>query len=39
MCFHSGLRIDANEKVLCIPQSPSITGSSTSDCLVSYTEH
>ena len=28
-----------NEKVLCIPQSSSITGASPSDCLVSYPGH
>ena len=27
---------DGNEGVLCIPQSPSITGNSPSDCSVSY---
>ena len=30
---------DGNEEVLCIPQSSSITGTSPSDCLVSYTGH
>ena len=35
----SGPRSDANEKVLRIPQSSSITGASTSDCLVSYLGH
>ena len=30
---------DGNEGVLCIPQSPSITGTSPSDCLVSYPGH
>ena len=30
---------NGNEEVLCIPQSPSITGTSPSDCLVSYTGH
>ena len=29
-------RSNGNEEVLCIPQSPSITGISPSDCLVSY---
>ena len=28
-----------NERVLCIPQSSSITGVSSSDCLVSYSGH
>ena len=32
----SGSGSDRNEEVLCIPQSSSITGSSPSDCLVSY---
>ena len=27
---------DGNEGAICIPQSSSITGTSTSDCLVSY---
>ena len=31
-----GPRINANERVLCIPQSSSITGASLSDCLISY---
>ena len=35
----SGPGSDGNEGVLCIPQSPSITGTSPSDCLVSYPEH
>ena len=35
----SGPGSDGNEKVLHIPQSSSITGSSPSDCLVSYPEH
>ena len=30
---------DGNEGVFCIPQGPSITGTSASDCLVSYPEH
>ena len=30
---------NGNEEVLCIPQSPSITGTSPSDCLVSYQGH
>ena len=30
---------DSNEGVLCIPQSSSITGTSPSDCLVSYPGH
>ena len=30
---------DDNEGVLCIPQSSSITGTSPSDCLVSYPGH
>ena len=30
---------NGNEGVLCIPQSSSITGTSPSDCLVSYTGH
>ena len=30
---------DGNEGVLCIPQSSSITGTSPSDCLVSYAGH
>ena len=33
----SGPGNDSNEGVLCIPQSSSITGTSPSDCLVSYT--
>ena len=32
----SGPGSNGNERVLCIPQSPSITGTSPSDCLVSY---
>ena len=32
----SGSGSDSNEGVLCIPQSSSITGTSPSDCLVSY---
>ena len=35
----SGHGNDGNEEVLCIPQSSSITGASTSDCFVSYPEH
>ena len=35
----SGHGSDGNEGVLCIPQSPSITGTSSSDCLVSYPGH
>ena len=35
----SGTRSDANKGVLRIPQSSSITGTSPSDCLVSYTGH
>ena len=35
----SGPGSDDNEGVLCIPQSPSITGTSPSDCLVSYPGH
>ena len=31
-----GPESDGNEGVLCIPQSSSITGASSSDCLVSY---
>ena len=34
-----GLVSDGNERVLCIPQSSSITGTSPSDCLVSYLVH
>ena len=30
---------DGNKGVLCIPQSPSIAGTSPSDCLVSYPGH
>ena len=30
---------DVNDRVLCIPQSSSITGSSPSDCLMSYLGH
>ena len=33
---HSRPRSNGNEGVLCIPQSPSITGTSLSDCVVSY---
>ena len=35
----SGLGSNGNERVLCIPQSSSITGTSPSDCFVSYTGH
>ena len=35
----SGPGSDGNEGVLRIPQSPSITGTSPSDCLVSYPGH
>ena len=35
----SGPGSDCNEGVLHIPQSSSITGTSPSDCLVSYPEH
>ena len=35
----SGPGSDGNEGVLCVPQSSSITGTSPSDCLVSYTGH
>ena len=35
----SGSGSDGNEGVLCIPQSSSITGTSPSDCLVSYPGH
>ena len=35
----SGPASDGNEGVLCIPQSSNITGTSPSDCLVSYSEH
>ena len=34
----SGPGNNGNEGVLCIPQSSSITGTSPSDCLVSYPE-
>ena len=36
---HSIPGSDGNEGVLCIPQSSSITGTSPSDCLVSYPGH
>ena len=36
---HSGPGSDDNEGVLHIPQSSSITGTSPSDCLVSYPGH
>ena len=35
----SGPESDGNEGVLCIPQNSSITGTSSSDCLVSYPGH
>ena len=35
----SGPGSNANEEVLCIPQSSSITETSPSDCLVSYPGH
>ena len=35
----SGPGSNDNEGVLCIPQSSSITGTSPSDCLVSYSGH
>ena len=35
----SGFGSDGNEGVLCIPQSSDITGTSPSDCLVSYPGH
>ena len=35
----SGPRSNGNEGVLRIPQSPSITGTSPADCLVSYPGH
>ena len=35
----NGPESDGNEKVLCIPQSSSITGASLLNCLVSYTGH
>ena len=35
----SGPGSDANEEVLCIPQSSSITGASPTDGLMSYSEH
>ena len=35
----SGLGSNGNEGVLRIPQTPSITGTSPSDCLVSYPGH
>ena len=37
--FQSGPRSDGNEDVLHIPQSSIITGTSPSDCLVSYPRH
>ena len=30
---------DSNEEIHCIPQSSSLTGTSPSDCLVSYPRH
>ena len=39
MSGQSGPRSNGNEEVLRIPQSPNITGTSTSDCLVSYPGH
>ena len=38
-CWDSGPKSNGNEGVLCIPQSSSITETSPSDCLVSYTGH
>ena len=35
----SGPRSNGNERVLCIPKRPSITGTSPSDCFVSYPGH
>ena len=35
----SGPGSNGNERVICIPQSSSITGASPSDCFVSYPEH
>ena len=38
-CYHIGPsepESNGNEKLLCIPQSSSITGAPTSDCLISY---
>ena len=35
----SGPGSNGNEEILCIPQSSSITGTSPSDCLVSYPGH
>ena len=35
----SGSGGNGNEGVFCIPQRPSITGTSPSDCLVSYPRH
>ena len=37
--FQSGPGSNGNKDVLYIPQSSSITGTSPSDCLVSYPEH
>ena len=36
---HSGPGSNGNERVLCIPQSSSITGTSPSDCFVAYPGH
>ena len=35
----SGSGKDGNKEVVCIPQSSTITGASSSDCLMSYPEH
>ena len=37
--YQSGPGNNGNERVPCIPKSSSITGTSLSDCLVSYPEH
>ena len=39
MLGQSGPGSSGNEEVLCIPQSPCLTGTSPSDCLVSYPGH
>ena len=39
MLGQSGPGSNGNEGVLCIPQGPSITGTSSSDCLMSYPGH
>ena len=39
MLGESGPVSNGNEEVLCIPQSPSISGTTPSDCLVSYLGH